>query len=346
MVTESLEELVKRYVVLGKRSATGFHAVKCQVCNDHSPRGGFKFGSDGSLGYSCFNCAIKALYDPTTARRAPSKSLLRILGAFGVPEDEVKRTVAANFFENRGLPAPRAEHQSKQVGLPVNECQLPPGCVSVLADTSPWCEVARTYLEGRRLPPADYPYFITEHQEHVGRLIVPYLFRDKVIYWQGRALDDSIIPKYKNSIGERSNVLFNMDELYRYSDEPLYVTEGFTDALSIGKNAVALLGSSLSEFQAGELTRIAQRRRVVFVLDKNYNGYKLGQNVLELGAEIEWYVTVLPDNIDDSNDGLRKNGKLWLLNYLATNQWRGLTARTNLQVRCDSKPPRPAKTRR
>jgi DNA primase len=111
----------------------------------------------------------------------------------------------------------------------------------------------------------------------------------------------------------------------------LFVTEGSLDSISIGTTAVALLGSDLSEFQERELTKAASRRKVIFVIDKNSNGYKLGQKVLN---HPDWYVTCFPDNIEDSNDALKKYGRLWVVNYVTTSAVKGISGKTLLELKC------------
>lgn len=125
-----------------------------------------------------------------------------------------------------------------------------------------------------------------------------------------------------------------MDEVYRYTDDPLFVTEGPLDALSIGNNAVALLGSTLSEFRERELKKMATRRKIIFVIDKNSNGYKLGQKVLK-HSDLEWYITCFPDNLDDSNDALNKYGKLWLISHITSTATKGVAGKALLEVRCE-----------
>ena len=145
--------------------------------------------------------------------------------------------------------------------------------------------------------------------------------------------DEEISPRYKNPSVEKNNIFFNMDELYRYTDEPLFVTEGPLDALSIGKNAIAILGSSLSEFKIQELLKVADKRKVIFVIDKNLNGKKLGNEILNM--EPKMYVATFPDNVDDANDALQKYGKLWLISHLMTNSASGFAGKLMLELNCN-----------
>jgi DNA primase len=113
------------------------------------------------------------------------------------------------------------------------------------------------------------------------------------------------------------------------------VTEGPLDAISIGRNAVALTGSVLSEFKLNELKKVAARRKVIFVLDKNLNGKKLGLKVLEESTDKhKFYITVLPDNIDDSNDALKQLGLLWLIAHITSTAITGFSAKVTVELKC------------
>ena len=326
----NLETLIKSYVVLGPRSAKGFEVIKCAICNDYQERGGFKFENDNVI-YSCFNCGHKAVYD-SEKRHKISKKFKETLIAFGVPEDEITKTVSLQFFLEK------IEHKKEitptGMEFPSKEIPLPRGSHLVSSGQSVWCEIAEIYLASRSLKSSDFQWYVTEETSYQGRILIPYFFRNKIIYWQGRSMDDEeISPRYKNPSVEKNNIFFNMDELYRYTDEPLFVTEGPLDALSIGKNAIAILGSSLSEFKIQELLKVADKRKVIFVIDKNLNGKKLGNEILNM--EPKMYVATFPDNVDDANDALQKYGKLWLISHLMTNSASGFAGKLMLELNCN-----------
>lgn len=326
MQTEDLELLIRRYLILGKPSPQGYETIKCAKCNDYQERGGFKF-TGGNVIYSCFNCSTKAVYTQDSYKI--SKTMREVLIAFGIPEDEIDRCVNLSFFKEKKT-ATSTEPVKKHLELPTTEAPLPASSVLITTDDSPWCEVAQEYLKGRGISPIDTPFYVSDNEKWIGRVIIPYIFREKIVYWQARSMDETITPRYKNPSIDKENLFFNMDEIYRYTDEPLFVTEGPLDALSIGKHGVALLGSTLSEFRERELNKIAARRKIIFVIDKNLNGYKLGQKVLKHN----WSITCFPDNVDDSNDALQFYGHLWLINYITTTAVNGFQGRTLLEVRC------------
>lgn len=331
---EDLEALIRRYVVLGKLSPKGFEVVKCQACHDHSERGGFKF-EDGTVVYHCFNCSETAVYDPLKNKHTVPRNMKKILLAFGIPEEEIVKTISFNFFKPQDKQAAQSETKPTGLELPSKEAPLPTGSVLVSSGQNEWCEVAERYLQSRSLKVSDLDWYVTNETSYVGRLLIPYVFRGKTIYWQGRSLYDELIsPRYKNPSIVKDNIFFNMDELYRYTDEPLFVTEGPLDAVSIGKNAVALTGSTLTEFKRAELRKVAQRRRVIFVIDKNLNGAKLGKEVL--AGPDNWFVACFPDNYEDANDALQQLGRLWVITHLSSVACRELQGKMMLRLNCST----------
>jgi len=330
--SDNLEVLIRRYIILGKRSPKGYEIVKCASCQDYTERGGFKF-EENNVYYSCFNCGTKCVYDAEKNKHSISKKFKEVLIAFGVPEDEITKTVSFNFFKEKKEIKDEAKKPTG-LELPSKEINLPSNSVLVSSNNSAWCEIAKYYLELRSLKVEDFNWYVTDEVSYAGRLLIPYFFKGKIIYWQGRAMDNSISPRYKNPSVEKNNIFFNMDELYRYTNDPLFVTEGPIDAVSIGKNAVALLGSTLTEFKWNELKKVAKHRRVIFVIDKNANGKKLGSGILKNGEGLELYVTVFPDNIEDANDALQKLGRLWMISHLATTAANGFQGKLMLEQYC------------
>ena len=40
---KTLEDIIREHIPLGRQDNNGWYPLRCQVCNDHSPRGGFNF---------------------------------------------------------------------------------------------------------------------------------------------------------------------------------------------------------------------------------------------------------------------------------------------------------------
>lgn len=330
---DDLEALIRQHVILGKPSRKGYHAVKCQVCNDHRERGGFKF-ENGGVHFACFNCSCSASFKGGSSYL--SKDMERVLAAFSIPYESFKDGLSANAFlrrkaelEGKILPQGKTTEQ-KKLAFP-EEISLPKNSV-LITESEDWGVVAQEYLKLRKLDQEQTPFFVSTTEAYLGRLIIPYYFRGKLIYWQGRAMDDTIKPRYKNPYVDKSNVFYNMDEVYRYTTDPLFVAEGSIDALSVGKNGVALLGSDLTEFQLDALKKI-KNRRIIFLIDKNQNGFKLAQRALANG----WEVVCFPGDISDANDALKQLGKLWLLNHLVSSARGGFAGKLMVKMMCNTR---------
>lgn len=329
-----LEQLIRRYVALGKRSPKGFEVTKCKVCDDYKERGGFKFDL-GTVGYSCFNCGCKIMYKDG---ERPSKKFKDTLEAFGIPHEEVELVVGKAFFNRSSTEALATALGPKKPApwSPPKAVEPPKTLYDVTTDQSIWCEVARAYLEIERgLVPEPDQFYVSDDKGLQARVIIPFTHRGRMIYWQARAMEKDVEPRYINPSTDKEKVFYNYDQLWNAErDETIFVTEGPIDAISIGKNAVSLTGSALSEWHLEELKKAAARgRKIVFVIDKNDNGHVLGEAALAEG----WFVTVMPDNIDDANDGLKTHGRLWLLSHIASTAVSGFAGRVLLEAKCVKK---------
>lgn len=98
------------------------------------------------------------------------------------------------------------------------------------------------------------PFYYCDTGLYAGRMIIPYLHEDRCIFFQGRALNTELQPKYLNYRGVKSShILYPFD--YQ-STEPLYVCEGVFDALSLralGYNATTTTSCYVSHQQISQL---------------------------------------------------------------------------------------------
>ena len=131
-------------------------------------------------------------------------------------------------------------------------------------------------------------------------------------YWNGP----------ESSLFEKSRLLYGLDlarEGIRHTDTAV-VMEGYTDCIMAHQcgvtNAVATLGTALTEANVANLKRFA--RKVVLV----YDGDEAGQNASEkalakfLAQEVDLRILTLPGDVDPA-DVLLKQGKEWFESLLA-----------------------------
>ncbi len=150
-----------------------------------------------------------------------------------------------------------------------------------------------------------------------GRIIFP--IRDlsgKVIAFGGRVMDDSL-PKYLNSpetpLYSKSHVLYCLDRAKEQGRKLGYfiIVEGYLDAIACHQfgvqNAVATLGTALTEGHLRQMRRFAQK--LVLIFDPDPAGVKAALRGLDLfiAAGMKVNVVSLPDG-DDPDTFLQKHG--------------------------------------
>jgi DNA primase len=150
-----------------------------------------------------------------------------------------------------------------------------------------------------------------------GRIIFP--IRDlagNVIAFGGRVMDDSL-PKYLNSpetpLYSKSHVLYCLDRAKEQGRKLGYfiIVEGYLDAIACHQfgvqNAVATLGTALTEGHLRQMRRFAQK--LVLIFDPDPAGVKAALRGLDLfiAAGMKVNVVSLPDG-DDPDTFLQKHG--------------------------------------
>lgn len=150
-----------------------------------------------------------------------------------------------------------------------------------------------------------------------GRIIFP--IRDmsgQVIAFGGRVMDDTL-PKYLNSpetpLYSKSNVLYCLDKAKDAGRKQGYfiIVEGYLDALACHqygvKNAIATLGTALTEGHMRLMKRFAQK--IVLIFDPDPAGVKATMRGLDLfvSSNVKVNVVSLPDG-NDPDTFLQKQG--------------------------------------
>lgn len=321
-MTNEIYNLILEHVVLGKPAATGFRPCKCPICNDYKQRMGIKQEND-KIRIHCFNCGLNSSHFENA--RTMSSEFREILNAFHITDDEIDSILSKKFF-NPNVVTQKSEKVKPEFTLPTR-VELPPKSHILAEEPHPvWKEVASAFLQSRALNEQSYQWYLSEDRKYRSKLIIPYFRHGEVIYWQAREMDDTNPERYLNPSISRNNIIFNFDELSRYTKDPLFVVEGVFDSISIGNNAIGLAGSTLSPFKVEMLNRV-RGREIIFVIDKDKNGKALGESAVKNG----WTITFIEGELEDANDALQKMGKLWMLNNLLQNRKTNFDAMLWLQ---------------
>lgn len=340
----TLEPLIRQYVVLPVTpNSRGWWPVVCEVCLDHGKKGAraaWMFEGEATA-YHCFNCDIKAGYDPSkkfTDRNGVSRTagfspdMVKILDAYHVPSDEYNQILFNNLdrvnpTENRDKP--------KFKTLEPDTLQFPK-FFYYLADAEPddqWAQVATFYLEDRGIDPASYPFMLAKRivnkDGHVNkwfkRIIIPIFKDNNLIFYQGRDLTGKALKKYESAAVPKDRILYGYDEIQSRSRAPLYIVEGWFDAYDI--NGIAIIGNKLTNEQIEILNRCPREK--VYIPDRVGSGELAAEQAIALG----WSVGT-PDigSCKDMNDAVLKYGKMYVLHSLNKNTSSGEIALMMLEL--------------
>jgi hypothetical protein len=322
----SIQTLIEQRVIFGKDYSNGFRMTKCACCNDYQYRGGFKFEGN-KIGYNCFNCSTTGIYEDGEVFM--SKKFRKILNDFGCSDDDID-TELKGYVLNFKKTSKKQEVQGntkfefpKTLDLPEDSFLL-----SDFPDDYEPKQKALEYLASRKVP-LDFPWMMTLTAPYENYILIPYHLRGNTVWWEGRTLDPSAKKRYIGASGDKSKIIFNYDELLRYTTDPLFITEGVFNALSC--NGIALGGSKLSQNNINLINHYASKRDKIMVIDKHdaqKNGYKLGCKALELG----WKITYIDGSYHDPNDAVKAMGKLWTITNLINNVSEGFGAKIALEL--------------
>lgn len=337
MLDKSLFDLVNTYVTFPSgMSLDGWSRCYCEVCGDgrrqKGPRGGWKFEGD-FVTYHCFNCGIKGNFSPD--REFPfSKDMRKILDSFDIPKKEYLAVAYANKIDSDKRDGEGYKVPEKKF-FPLKFFDIPKHFY-LLEDADLDNAIANSakkkLLKDYSLSVDSYPFYLSTGVAGVGenkaqvkgllnRIIIPYFKNNRMIYYQARAIEDDIKPKYYNMDIPKTNIIFNMDALYQHMDRPLYVFESAFDAIHV--NGVAVMENNITSNQI-EILNKSPRRKVV-VPDRGGDSNKL----VEIGLEQGWGLALpeLGTGNKDLCEGINKFGKLFIINSLVNKTYFDREAR-------------------
>ena len=309
----SWEDVIRSNFQLGAPNAKGWHSLRCPVCGDKQKRAGFIFNS-GSWGFNCFRgrCMHRVRYNDTVSSSDVAPAIDKLFSSVGLREEDWTHLFFDAMFTNKKIVIP---DKPKQIVDP-KEVKLPFGAHKLL-EANPdnvKTEWAIDYLMNRGVDPQGLTYYVTnaippkDMLDFRNRVIIPFYYKGKLIFFQGAWTnpDRKTKLKYLNvKDAERESVFFNMDELDRETDEPLFIIEGVFDALWF-HNAVSCLSNTLTEQQIARLKKCG--RRIIMIPDHD----KAGAAMVKTAIAQNWDVSN-PDwssDIKDTDDAVRRYGKL------------------------------------
>lgn len=138
-----------------------------------------------------------------------------------------------------------------------------------------------------------------------GRAVFPVSRRGTWVSWCGRALQDGVTPRYRNSAGKMG--IWGVDALFSQTEQPIAVCEGILDAMSLqlcGCKAVALCGAGNTGRLIQELQNLpGSLPPLIFAGDDDEAGREMCRQLKAWMTEAGGVCTclALPDGCKDVN---------------------------------------------
>lgn len=263
----SWEDFIRASYEIRGTTRTDEIRIHCPFCNDDKFHGYVSTSKEvfkcmrckarqgpGKRGYSAYNF-LKDVH------RLSSGQIMGILRG----EDEISSLVAATKGDKLADVVERlSEATEEPAEVEVKEVKLPDYYLIDPSSTTTVNLMAWNYIKKRLGKRAEFwndvlNFGFCMRGPYSGRILLPVYDHGKLIYFQGRAfMPPTLNPPYLNPSIERP--LFSP---VGYMDKLIILCEGYFDALAIGRNAVSVFGSNLTDKQLKEIIGQAPERVII-----------------------------------------------------------------------------------
>ena len=189
---------------------------------------------------------------------------------------------------------------------------MPYGYKSILEGSGFLADRARKYLINRgfnleKLDEDGFGYCNEKHkdpkEDYFGRIIIPFKVHGDLKYFIGRDFMNGEL-RYKNPASKtfgvgKSELLFNEDALY--FENSIFVTEGWSDARTMGNQGVATLGWDMSEKQMQKII-LSSVENLIFLHDKGFRNETVKAAMKFIGHKNVYVPNLETIMTDDSKD--------------------------------------------
>jgi len=218
-----------------KQVKTGLYNFRCPICGDSQKNKnktrGYLYALKNNTNFKCHNCGASSSFN----------NFLKQLDSTLHKQYNFEKF--KNGFTGKNFVVEEPKFEFKQPVF-VKKIDLPKASEN---------ELAKKYLEGRRLDP-DRFYYAEKFKEWTNtqietfdsirydepRIIIPLFYQNTFVGFQGRALGPSKVKYITIMINNDAPKIYGLDEIQK--DKPVYVTEGPFDSTFI-PNAIAMCGA-------------------------------------------------------------------------------------------------------
>jgi hypothetical protein len=189
---------------------------------------------------------------------------------------------------------------------------------------------AWVFIDSRKLWGSRIPFYVTTEKPYQNRILIPLTAHKNVSHFQARSLDDSLQPKYINSLNVKKSLILYP---YRHNTNEVLVCEGPLDAISLQSqniNATAAMGCKISKWQAKMLSQSPGKIIIAFDNDSpGISGIKHFEKLRKLCGMREFFFCFPPKGYKDWNEAhtdgvdlnthIKKNTKPFDFSYQINN---------------------------
>ena len=272
--------------ILGKsnKRARENYAFTCPKCNHHKPKLEINFHTNekGENPFECWVCGFKG------------RTIRSLLKQLQVPAEQAHEILK---YIGRG--------EEKQY-TPIKAVELPKEFQPVYgaSTTSVIANKVRKYLYNRGFTDKDFIKYNIGYcntGEYAGRIIVPsYNENNQLNFFVARTFEDAY-HKYRNP--ETSKDIIGFENLINWN-MPIVLVEGVFDAIAVKRNAVPILGKSLSAALIKKIVS-SELQDIYIALDKDAfkKALQYTEQFLNMGKKV--YLIDMQDK-DPSEMGFEK----------------------------------------
>jgi 5S rRNA maturation endonuclease (ribonuclease M5) len=219
--------------------------------------------------------------------------------------EEVSPQAALSMFslENYLTESPRESKGGSNTSTRVKPLKRTTKITRNMEPTDSTSSKAWIFVDSRKLWGSRLPFYITDDKTYKNRIIIPLAEYKDIPYFQARALDNTMHPKYINSLNIKKSAM-----LYPYSHKKdnTLVCEGPLDAISLqiqGVNATATMGCKISKWQAKMLSQAPGKIILAFDNDSaGISGIKHFERLRKQCGMKEFFFCFPPKGYKDWNE--------------------------------------------
>ena len=269
--------------------------ARCPICNDsqknkHKRRFHLKFENDFFF-YHCFNCNDSGNFFKLYAY------------VMGVSEEDAKAQFRSFSPERIKVQLEKKEYVKVKEKIEENTFDwILDDCVTIPSSRKEkgLLQILEDFKQKRKIE--DYPLYVAYKGTYAGRIIIPVVENNKIIYFQGRETSgEDNGYKYLNPKAEKSEVILNKELFDR--TKPIIITEGLIDAMSVENHqATSCLGAAIRDDYLKKIYKYTESG-IIIALDNDPPGKTEVKRILEESrclSNVRFFL--MPNDYKDLNE--------------------------------------------